>query len=260
MLTYQVDGEGAPPVLTPLVLLNGGMMSIGAWQPFVAPLSPRYRIIRCDLRGQLLTPGPFARSFEEHAEDVVDMLDELQIERAHVLGVSYGGEVAMTMAALHPARVERLIVVSATDYTTDWMRRDAGEGRELAERAARGEGTGSELFRRVAAATWSKAWLAKQPADFLERRALQVDAFPPPYFEGLAALLGLLETLDLRPLLPAITAPALVLAGENDRVFPLEHMRAIAAAIPGAQLEVVPDTGHGLLMERADRVLAALLG
>jgi 3-oxoadipate enol-lactonase len=260
MLTHRVDGEGAPLVLTPLVLLNGGMMSIGAWQPFVAPLSARYHIIRCDFRGQLLTPGPFARSFEEHALDVVEVLDELGIERAHVLGVSYGGEVAMTLAALHPSRVERLTVISATDYTADWMRRDAVEGRELAERAARGEGTGGELFRRVAAATWSEAWLAKQPPDFLEQRARQVSALPPAYFEGMAALLGLLETLDLRPLLPRITAPALVLAGANDRIFPLEHMRAIAAAIPGAQLEVVPDTGHGLLMERADRVLAALLG
>jgi len=255
MLTHRVDGEGAP-----LVLLNGGMMTITAWQPFVGLLSSRYRVIRCDFRGQLLTPGPFARSFEEHAADVVEVLDELHIERAHVLGVSYGGEVAMTLAALHPERVERLIVISATDYTTDAMRRDAVEGRELAERAARGEGSGAELFRRVAAATWSEEWLAKQPPDFLDQRARQVAALSPVYFEGMAALLGLLETLDLRPLLPKVTAPTLVPGGANDRIFPLEHMRAIAAAIPGAQLEVVPDTGHGLLMERADRVLAALLG
>src|SRR5258708_39237754 len=140
------------------------------------------------------------------------------------------------------------------------MRRDAVEGRELAERAVRGKGTGGELFRRIAASTWSADWLAKQPPDFLEQRARQVAALPPPYFEGMAALLGLLETLDLRPLLPKITAPTFVLAGANDLIFPLEHMRAIAAGIPDAKIEVVPDTGHGLLMERADRVLAALLG
>ncbi len=254
MLTHRVDGDGSP-----LVLLNGGLMSIGAWQPYLEPLTARYRVVRCDLRGQLLTPGPFARSFDEHAQDVAELLDELQIERAHVLGVSYGGEVAMALAALYPERLERLTVVTATDYTADWMRRDAGEGRELAERAARGEGTGDELFRRVAASTWSEAWLAKQPPDFIEQRARLVGALPAPYFEGLAALLGLLETLDLRPLLPKIAAPTFVLAGAHDRVFPLQHLRGIAAAIPEARLEIVPDTGHGLLMERADRVLAALL-
>lgn len=255
MLTHRVDGDGPA-----LVLLNGGLMSIGAWQPLIGPLAARYRVVRCDFRGQLLTPGPFARSFEEHASDVVELLDELKIDRAHVAGVSYGGLVSMVLASLDAERVERLTVVSATDYTTDWMRRDAAVGRELAEKAARGEGDGGDLFRAIAAATWSESWLAKQAPDFIEQRARQVAALPPAFFEGAAAILRVLETLDLRPLLPAIEAPTLVLHGADDRVFPLEHARALAATIPNARLEVVPDTGHGLLMERADRLIANLLG
>jgi pimeloyl-ACP methyl ester carboxylesterase len=250
MLTYRVDGEGQP-----LVLLNGGLMSISAWQPFILPLTTRYRVVRCDFRGQLQTPGPLPATWEEHADDVAELLDELRIERAHIAGASFGGEVAMFLGALHPTRVERLTVITATDYTTEEMRRDAAVGLAIAER-----GDGAELSRRIAAGTWSKAWLARQPPDFIEQRARQIAMLPPAFFAGAAAILRLLDSLDVRPLLPKIAAPALVVGGEHDRIFPVQHSRAIAAAIPNAALEIVPETGHGLLIERADRVIELLVG
>ena len=233
MLTHRIDGTGPP-----LLLLNGGLMSIGTWQPYADALSVRHRVIRCDFRGQLLTPGPpFATSWEEHAADVVSLLDALSIERAYVVGVSFGAEVSMLLAALHPARVSRLAVISATDYTTEAMRADAAEG------WARMKGDPAELFRHVARKTWSPAWLA---------------ALPPRFFAGAEAIIRLLDTLDLRAYLAKITAPTLVIGGENDAVFPPEHSRAIAAAIPNARLEIVPNVGHGLLFERPERVIELL--
>jgi pimeloyl-ACP methyl ester carboxylesterase len=253
MLTNRVDGDGPP-----LLLLNGGMMSISAWQPLLEPLTKRYRVIRCDFRGQLLTPGPFPLTMEEHARDLVELLDELRVERVHVAGVSFGALVGMLLAALHPERVDRLTVMAATDYTEQWMRDDAAASRLIAEGAAAGSGDGGELLRRISGATWSDWWLAQQPPDFLETRMRLVGAQPPAYFEGAAAILRLLETLDLRPYLGRITAPTLVLGGEHDRMFPVEHTRAIAAAIPGARMEIIAGTGHGLLIERAGRVLELL--
>jgi 3-oxoadipate enol-lactonase len=254
MLTHRVDGDGPP-----LLLLNGGLMSISAWQPFIEPLVKHHRVIRCDFRGQLLSPGPFPTTFEAHARDVVDVLDELKVDRVHVVGVSFGGEVAMLLAALYPERVARLTVIAATDYTEQWMRDDAVAGRRIAEGAAAGSGAGGELVRQISAATFSDWWLAKQPPDLIEKRAQMVATLPSSYFAGAAAILRLLETLDLRPQLGRITAPTLVAGGENDRVFPIDHTRAIAAAIPGARMEIIAGTGHGLLIERADRVLELLL-
>lgn len=248
MLTHRIDGDGPP-----LLLLNGGLMSIATWQPYADALSSRYRVVRCDFRGQLLTPGPpFASSWEEHAADVVALLDALAIERAYVAGVSFGALVAMHLAALHPARVSRLAIISATDYTTAEMRADAVEGRALAASDP------VALFRRVARKTWSASWLAAQPADFIEQRARSMASLPRQFFEGAAAILALLEMLDLRPHLPKITAPTLVIVGEHDEVFPPEHSRAIAAAIPGARLEIVEGTGHGLLFEFPARVIELL--
>ncbi|MEO8056576.1 MAG: alpha/beta hydrolase, partial [Acidobacteriota bacterium] len=65
-------------------------------------------------------------------------------------------------------------------------------------------------------------------------------------------LLGALEKVDLRPVLPTITCPVLVLAAERDAAMPLERTKAVAAAIPRASLVVVPDSGHALVVERED--------
>lgn len=247
-LAHRIDGDGPP-----LLLLNGGLMSMAAWQPYADALSPRYRVIRCDFRGQLLTPGPpFASSWEEHAADVVSLLDALAVEQAYVVGVSFGAEVAMLLAASVPSRVSRLAVISATDYTTAAMRADAAIG------WARAKDDPAELFRHVARKTWSAAWLAAQAPDFIESRARQMAALPPQFFAGAEAIIRLLDTLDLRPQLAKITAPTLVIGGENDAVFPIEHSSAIAAAIPGARLEVVENVGHGLLFECSERVIALL--
>ncbi|HEX7681061.1 MAG TPA: alpha/beta hydrolase, partial [Thermoanaerobaculia bacterium] len=77
ILTHRVDGEGPP-----LILLNGGLMSIGAWDPLIPDLFQRWRVVRCDFRGQLRTGGPFPRSLDEHARDVIDLMDHLGIDTA----------------------------------------------------------------------------------------------------------------------------------------------------------------------------------
>ena len=234
-------------------------MSIGAWDSFVPALAATRRVIRCDFRGQLLTPGPYAESFGDHVSDVVAVLDFLEIAKVDVAGASFGGEVAMLLAATAPDRVGRLTVITATDYADARMRNDAREARELAERAAAGDTQAAEtMFTRVLSETWSAGWLARQPADFIESRAKQLSMLPPAYFAGGASLLRILETLDLRDELPRIKARTSVIGAAEDRVFPPEHSRAIASAIPGAELQIVPDTGHGLLFERADVVIDAL--
>ena len=253
MLTYRVDGDGEP-----LVLMNGGLMTIASWDLLMPPLAQRFRVIRFDFRGQMLSTPPYAHTLDEHVTDVIELLDHLGIHRARIAGPSFGGEVAMLLAARHPERVSHLTVITATDRTTDAMRTDAFEARAIAEGAARGDGNGAELFRRIFAATWSDWFLAKHPG-LLDQRLGQVQQLPDQYYAGAAAIIGVLDDLDLSSELPHIEAPTLVIGGENDRIFPPEHSRAIADAIPGARLEIIPGTGHGLLFERADRCLKLLL-
>lgn len=254
MLTSRLDGSGPP-----LLLLNGGLMSMGAWEPLLAPLTARFRVIRCDFRGQLLTPGPFPSTLEEHAGDVLELLDHLAIDRANLLGASFGGEVALLAAAMAPHRFETLTILTSTDRVTESMWRDSEPLRAAAQSAAAGA-DGGEVFRILAPTTFSPAWLARLPHDFVEQRAKQIALLPREFFAGLSALLAVLAKVDLTPHLGRIKAPTLIIAAQNDRVFPLDHSRALAKGIEGARLEIIPEAGHGAILEQMPRVLELVLG
>lgn len=248
VLAHIVSGDGPP-----LLLLNGGLMSYSAWDPLAAPLAAECRLVRCDFRGQLLTPGPAPSTLDGHADDVVRLLDALQIESAHVAGVSFGALVAITLAARAPARVRSLIAMNATDRITPQIAERGAPTREAARAAANG-GDGGRLLDLVAANTWSPQFRSAHAAMLAARRHA-VSLLPRAWFVGLDQLLSALEDLDLTPLLPRIACPTLIVGGEADVTFPVKHAGALAAGIPGARLVVVPDGSHGLVIERAAEVV-----
>lgn len=260
LLAHRLDGNG-PPIL----LLNGGMMSITAWDPIAVSLAESFRVIRCDLRGQFLSPfgasHPDSDSYSlaDHAADVVALLDHLGVERVHLAGTSFGGEVAMIVAADYPGRVASLAVMTATDRLTPKMR-VAGRALAMQARAvAEGSVAGGALFRALAPGAFSERWIAAQPPGFVEIRARLFDSFPLPFFAGIASIMHALLGLDLEARLPHISAPTLVIGAGLDRTFPVEHSRAIADAIPNARLEILDECGHAAVVEDPAR-LTALLG
>lgn len=249
MLTHRVDGDGPP-----LVLLNGGLMTIASWDPFLPALA-RFRVIRCDFRGQLLSAPPFPLTLGEHAADVFELLDHLGIDRASFAGASFGGLVAIEAAAMQPERVKKLLVITAAARGSERLRRDAESGRRVAEGAANGSGEGGELLRGITLQGFSREWLERQAPEVFEQRLRQFAALPPDYFRGASAILAPLETLDLTDTLPKITAPTLVIAAEDDAVFPLGQARETASLIPNAKLEIIKDAPHAALVERAVEVI-----
>jgi pimeloyl-ACP methyl ester carboxylesterase len=251
ILTHRVTGDG-PPIL----LLNGGMMSIAAWQPIAEKLEPSFQVVRCDFRGQSLTPGA-EPSLEAHVRDVIDLLDALKIDRLHVAGTSFGGIVGLLLAARHPERVASLAAITTTDRITDAMWQGTLRLRKAALDGASG-GDGGLVLDLLLPGTYTTEYLENQKAALAFHRRF-VAALPATWFEGVAALLSALEGLDLAPELPRIACPTLVLAGENDVTFPLEHSRALAAQIPGARLVIVPGGAHGLVIEQAGRTADLLL-
>jgi pimeloyl-ACP methyl ester carboxylesterase len=251
ILTHREDGQGEP-----LLLLNGGMMSMVAWEPLAAPLAESYRVVRCDFRGQLLSPGEPRPDLAAHVEDLVALLDALEIGKAHLAGTSFGGIVGLLLAARHPQRVASLAAITATDRITEAIWQGTVRLREAALEAAAG-GDGGRVHDLIVPTTFTPEFLAAQSAALAFRRR-QVAGLPPIWFRGVAAILAALQGLDLRPELPCIQCPTLIVAAENDVTFPPEHSRVLAAGIPGARLEVVPGTSHGLAIEHAPLVLPIL--
>lgn len=252
-LGHRVTGNPAGP---PLFLGNGGLMTMAAWERFAALLEADYRVVRADFRGQLFSPGEPAPDLAAHAADVVALLDFLGIERIHAAGTSFGGLVTLLLAARHPERVASVAAITAAERVTPEFWRASAEVRDASLAAVAG-GDGGRVFDLVIPVTYSPEYREANAATLALYRQ-QMAALPPSWYAGLAGLLGALEGLDLRPDLPRITCPALIVAAERDEMFPLEHTQALAALIPGARVAIVVGGSHGVVIERPEAVVGQL--
>lgn len=247
LLGHELMGEGDGDVV---LLGNGGMMSHAAWAPITTALLADYRVLGCDFRGQLLSPGEGHRRIEDHVPDVVALLDKLALDAVHVLGTSFGGEVGLLLAARHPERVKTLATVASVDRTPPGMRDNS---RALAEeaRAVAAGGDPAAFHDAITRDVYSPAY-RRDHADDLADRLAKIAALPAAWYQGLLGILESIEDFDLTPELGRIGCPTLVVHAAQDAVMPEERVRALAAAIPDAELRVHPTAGHALFAEDPD--------
>ena len=175
--------------------------------------------------------------------DLVALLDELGVDRAHVGGLSIGGLIGMWMAANAPHRVDRLFVCSTSprfEPPEAWAARAA---------TVLAQGTGA-VADAVVARWFTPAFADEFPVVVREMRDM-IAGTPP---DGYAACCGVVERTDLRPILPSIEAPTLVIAGADDPAAPPAQAELIASLIPGARLAVVEHAAHLANVEQPDQV------
>lgn len=243
---HVVEGPTDAP---PLVLSNSLGSTLCMWDRQMAALTPHLRVIRYDLRGHGGSPVPPAPyDIEDLGADVLALLDTLGVDRAHVGGLSIGGQVGMWIAANAPDRVDRLVVCCTSprfEPAEAWAARAA---------TVRAEGTAA-VADAVVARWFTPAFAAKYPDVVREMRDM-IASTPP---EGYAACCGVVERTDLRPSMASIEAPTLVIAGADDPAAPPEEARRIAGAVPRARLAVVGPAAHLANVELPDEVNALIL-
>ena len=250
MIFHEVIGHEVIGV-EPLVLLNGIMMTTASWANQTAALAQHFRCVLHDFRGQLRSekpPGPY--SMRMHVDDLASLLDELNIERAHVVGTSYGGEVGMMFAAAYPERVKTLSVISSVARVDTPLRQAVLLWAETARNAP------ERLWETTLPFNYSPRFVAAHP-DVIAAAERRVAALPPEWFSALAGLCEAFTTLDVD--LAAIRCPTLVLCGREDALKPPSYSREIAEGIAGTQLEIIEDAGHAVIIEKPDEVNAALI-
>lgn len=261
LLTHQLQGERGEVVL----LLNGSMMTFPSWaliaQPLHAPSPTGYRTLGCDFRGQLLSPGPGHRRLEENVDDLVALLDHLALDAVHVFGTSFGGEVGILFAATHPDRVRSLAAITVCDRTPPGMPEDSQRLQGEARRILAARDIGSALATDAGAfhdalvdGVYSARFRARHAEMLAERRA-KVAELPRSWFEGLDGILHAVQDFDLGPMLGRIRCPTLVVHAAADAMMPRERVEAVARGIPGADFEVHPEAGHGLVIEDPEWVV-----
>lgn len=243
---HEVTG---PPDGPPLLLANALGTSLRLWDPQVAGLAARYRVIRFDTRGHGRSPAPAGPyTIGELGADALAVLDRLGVARAHVCGLSLGGAVGMWLARYAPERVDRLVLCC-----TSARFGPAGPWVERA-RTVRAGGTGA-IADTVAGRWFTPGYAAREPERVATVRAML--AGTP--VEGYAACCDLLAHLDLRAALGAIAAPTLVVSAAEDPATPPGDGAEIARGIPGARFVVVADAAHLANVERPDVVTGLVL-
>lgn len=248
-LYYEFHGATDGEVL---VLSNGVLMSTASWAFQTPVLSRDYRLLLYDCRGMWRSEhpkGPY--SMELHADDLAALLDVLGIEKAHIAGISYGGEVSMMFALRYPQRTHSLIVSSAVSESDAVLRGMV----DMWSEAARAKDA-KRLFEVT--------YMLNFSADYIQRNREAVFSAASRYalldMDSLLELLDSFNRLNITDQLKLIEAPTLVMVGEEDILKPRKYSQIIAREIPNAQLVVVPDAGHALCLEKPTIFNALILG
>lgn len=230
-LHYTVEGPSDEPVL----LLGSSLGTTSAlWEPQLAALTSKLRVVRYDHRGHgrsPVPPGPYR--LNELSSDVLAIVDSLGVDRFSIGGISLGGMVAMWIGAHVPDRVERIVLVCTS------AKLGPPEMWQARAKTVRAEGMGA--IADALLGRWVPAEFATRRPDIVENLRAMLLSTP---VEGYAACCAAIETMDLEPDLARVTAPTLVIAGLEDEATPPAHAQNIASRIAGSRLSVVAGAAH----------------
>jgi len=235
-IAYETAGSGDP-----LLMIMGFMADSRMWTLQTPAFSEHFRCITFDNRGVGMSsspPGPYTT--EQMAADAIAVLDDLGIERAHVLGISMGGAIAQHVALKAPERVRSLILAATWCHPNQWLER-------ISEIGSRLSGVDPVLAGRA-----SLLWLftpkviIHQP-DVINTIEQMMVAFQPPPDTFDKQVHGVLSH-DTREQLKQITVPTLVLGARRDVLVPPELAEVVHQSIPGSRFELL-DGGHAFSAE-----------
>jgi pimeloyl-ACP methyl ester carboxylesterase len=223
------------------------------WREQVKTLSDGYRVITPDLRGfgETGANSDAPATMREMAEDVAALMDELEIERFALGGLSMGGYVALAFYRHFPLRVRTLILADTRPQAdTD----EARGNRERQAQQALSEGMDG-ITEAMLPKLLTPATFAERKAVIEELRSMMTGTDPRG---AAAALRGMMERPDQTHLLPSILAPALIVVGSEDQITPIKDAELMHREIRGSRLEVIEGAGHVSNMERPEEFNRAL--
>ena len=252
---YQEEGAGEP-----LLLIMGLAADSAAWMFQIPDFSKKYRTIAFDNRGvgrSSKPPGPY--SIHQMADDAAGLLDALQIDRAHVVGVSMGGMIAQELVLRHPQRVRGLVLACTyPEPDADIERqRDFSLSQFGGSVSASGEMKidlsaldPMLFFQHLLPTVFNQSFIENELP-----KLMQVFAGALQYGFSMEAILGQVAAVmshRATERLGQIKSPTLVITGDADRLIPPANSDILARNIPGAKLVKVPGGSHGFNFETPD--------
>lgn len=249
-LYYELHGPENAPVL---VLNNGLIMNAAtSWVFQTATLSKNYRLLQYDCRGQGQSDHPESPySMELHADDLALLLEALNIDAAHIAGISYGGEVAQAFTLKHPEKTSSLILIDTVSEVKSELRLivqswvDALRNKDALA-----------FYHATVPWNFSPAWIdANEPIleDAKERYKL-LD------FPAVTRLCEAFFEVDFTSRLGEIDTPTCIMVGELDLLKGSSYADILKREIPHAELHILKGAGHATCWERPEEFNSVILG
>lgn len=240
-----------------VVFFNGVMASTTSWN-FQVPVFRKfgYKVLVQDFKGQLKSDkpkGPY--SFKEHAYEAKELIRHLNIDKVHIVGTSYGGEVAMRFAIDYPELVKSISIIDSVSELDEVLKYFIESWKALAESK-----DAEKFFWGMMPSIYGNTFI-KENIEMLKKRAEEFKDFPEDYFQGQIYLYDtFISDVYMTDELDQIKCPALVVCGGDDILKPVKFSKIIADRIPNSEFVVIPDCGHVTIFEKPDVLNSILLG
>lgn len=245
---YEVLGQGDP-----LLLVPGLGVTCRTWDPVLPVLARHFTLILTDNRGLGMSQAKRQpSSLADYSSDLVELLDHLQIDRTHVLGLSLGGIISQRFAVDHPSRVDRLVLISCAARFTPFLRQTAHLLRHALRRFP------WEVFLRSIELLGTAPEYLDNNEELIEER-LRAKCHVKLDRRAVVAQLRCLACSEIDATDYRIAAPTLVLAGQDDRLIPSCYARKMAAAIPNSEFIELAQCGHNPFQEVPEIVVAKII-
>ena len=249
-LYYEVHGQGEP-----LLMICGLGMDLTGYMLQVPVFSEHFQVIVFDNRDVgRSSEATGTYSIADMTDDIAGLLDALDLKSVHMFGGSMGGAIAQEMALRHPDRVRRVILCATVGKSTTVLTLLLDVLKFIKQ-----HDHDNVVFPRM-------ALLTGMTTNFLgntEAVEQMLDLFQnPPFPQSFAAFARQADAIrgfDALDRLDAVRAPTLVLAADQDILTPAGEARKIAAAIPGAQLQILEGGGHGFIWEISEKAHQAVI-
>lgn len=249
---YEVYGQGEP-----VLFLSGIMMNTVSWAAFVPTLSQRFKLILMDFRDQGQSSKMQGNyKIDLHVGDVLKLLDSLAIQKVHLMGVSYGGDVALLFALKHPDRLKTLMLPNTTSFIPNHLK-VIGKSWEVAAELNDGE----KFFQLATPVIYSGTFYAKYLEILMQRQAMFKALLTREWFEGFIRLSQSIQEYNITPeQLRSIKIPTLLIGADKDIITPIELQRILLDNIAGSEFVIIPDAGHGAFLEKMNEFMTIILG
>ncbi|MFB0562457.1 MAG: alpha/beta fold hydrolase [Candidatus Lokiarchaeia archaeon] len=250
---YEIHGEGFP-----LVMIMGLGGPSAAWEKYIIDkFSEKFKVIIFDNRGTGHSDVPEEYyTIEMLADDTAGLMTALNVSRAHVLGLSMGGMIAIEFALKYPDRLGKLILCCTSGGASRFVPPKSDIMQDLTGLMS---GEPEEVMKTALRILYPEEFIAQNPDRieefFQEMRKSNISYSP----EGTKRQLGGIMGFDAHDRLYTIKKPTLIIAGKKDVLVPYENSQILAEEIPGSKLVLFDDAGHGLYSQKREEFCQIVL-